>query len=150
MSLSLRGERKGPKERHQRAGRPLDTRLGFMGLFDRGDTRARIEKHLRGTGGDTFLSAPKLNPRWARLRFTLAIVSAARKGERVTPCRWEGSRRSRVYGKEAEVNRSEKQSTFPPSRAANRAVVTLTAVRHHGKLRLDSALAILPTGKMAR
>ena len=84
------------------------------------------------------------------MRFILAIVSAARKGERVTPCRWEGSRRSRVYGKEAEVNRSEKQSTFPPSRVANRAVVTLTAVRLYGKLRLDSALAILPTGKMAR
>ena len=121
-----------------------------MGLFDRGDTRARIEKHLRGTGGDTFLSAPKLNPRWARLRFTLAIVSAARKGERVTPCRWEGSRRSRIYGKEAEVNRSEKQSTFPPNWAANRAAVTLTAVRPYGELRLDSVSAHLPTGKWAR
>ena len=121
-----------------------------MGLSDREDTWARFEKHLGGAGGDTFLSAPKLTPRWARLRFTLAIVSAARKGERVTPCRWEGNRRSRVNGQEAKVNCPKKQSAFPPSWAANRAAVTLTAVRLYGKLRLDSALAILPTGKMAR
>ena len=65
-------------------------------------------------------------------------------GERVTPCRREGSRRSRINGQEAEANRSEKQTTFPPSWTANRAAVTLTAVRLHGKLRLDSALAISP------
>jgi hypothetical protein len=35
-------------------------------------------------------------------------------------------------------------------RAATRAVVILTTVRLHGKLRLDSVSAILPTGKMAR
>ena len=72
------------------------------------------------------------------------MTFSAREGERVTPCRWGGNRRSRVYGKEAEVNRSEKQSTFPPSRATNRAAVTLTTVRLYGKLRLDSALAISP------
>ena len=62
------------------------------------------------------------------------MVFAAREGERVTPCLWEGSRRSRVNGQEAEVNRSEKQSTFPPNWAANRAAVTLTATRLYGKL----------------
>ena len=35
-------------------------------------------------------------------------------------------------------------------RATNRAVVTLTTVRLHGKLRLDSVSAHLPTGKWAR
>ena len=78
------------------------------------------------------------------------MVFAAWEGERVTPYLPEGSRRSRANGQEAEVNRAEKQSTFPPSEAANRAVVTLTTVRLHGKLRLDSALSILPTGKMVR
>ena len=76
--FSFRGERKVPKERHQRAGRPLDTCFSYMGLFDNGDTRARLEKHLRGTGGDAFLSAPKLNPRWARLKVTITTASAAR------------------------------------------------------------------------
>ena len=61
--FSVNSDRKVPKEHRQRAGRPLDTCFSYMGLFDRGDTRARIEKHLRGAGGDTFLSAPKLNPR---------------------------------------------------------------------------------------
>ena len=73
-----------------------------------------------------------------------AMAFAARKGERVTPYLPEGSRRSHAYGQEAEANRSGKQSTFPPSRATNRAAVTLTAARLYGKLRLDSALAISP------
>ena len=47
LHLSVHGDRKVPKERHQRAGRPLDTRLGFMGLFDRGYTRRGIRKALR-------------------------------------------------------------------------------------------------------
>ena len=63
MSLSLRGERKGPKERHQRAGRPLDTRLGFMGLFDRGYTRRRFEKRSAKTSGDAFLTPRQTQPR---------------------------------------------------------------------------------------
>ena len=44
-----------------------------MGLFDGKDTWARIEKYLRGADGDTFLLAPKLNPRWARFVFTLTM-----------------------------------------------------------------------------
>ena len=67
MYFSVNSDRKVPKEHRQRAGRPLDTRLVYMGLSDREDTWARFEKHLRGAGGDTFLSAPKLTPRWARL-----------------------------------------------------------------------------------
>ena len=67
LYFSVNSDRKVPKEHRQRAGRPLDTRLVYMGLSDREDTWARFEKHLRSAGGDTFLSAPKLTPRWARL-----------------------------------------------------------------------------------
>ena len=101
LYFSANSGRKVPKERHQRAGRPLDTRFSFMGLFDRGDTRARLEKHLRGTGGDAFLSAPKLNPRWARLvppekswflprgRGSVLPLSAGRQPP--LPCQWARS-----------------------------------------------------------
>ena len=58
------------------------------------------------------------------------MVFAAREGERVTPYLPEGSRRSRANGQEAEVNRSEKQSTFPPSRAASWQTATEQRVGH--------------------
>ena len=56
--FSFRGERKVPKERHQRAGRPLDTRFSYMGLFDRGYTRRGIRKALRKSLRRRFSHAP--------------------------------------------------------------------------------------------
>ena len=58
MYFSFCVERKVPKERHQRAGRPLDTRLLFMGLFDRGYTRRGIRKALRMNWRRRFSHAP--------------------------------------------------------------------------------------------
>ena len=58
LHLSLPVERKVPKERHQRAKRPLDTRLACMGLFDRGDTRRGIRKALRISWRRRFPHAP--------------------------------------------------------------------------------------------
>ena len=101
LYFSVNSDRKVPKEHRQRAKRPLDTRFSFMGLFDRGDTRARLKKHLRGTGGDAFLSAPKLTPRWARLvslvkpwflprgRGSVLPLSAGRQPP--LPCQWARS-----------------------------------------------------------
>ena len=58
MYFSVNSDRKVPKEHRQRAGRPLDTRFPYMGLFDRGDTRARIETYLRGASEIRFSPRP--------------------------------------------------------------------------------------------
>ena len=58
MYFSLPGERKVPKERHQRARRPLDTCFPYMGLFDRAYTRRGIRKALRQSQRRRFSHAP--------------------------------------------------------------------------------------------
>ena len=58
MHLSVHGDRKVPKERHQRAGRPLDTRFSYMGLFDSGYTRRGIRKALRMSWRRRFSHTP--------------------------------------------------------------------------------------------
>ena len=104
-----------------------------------------FEKRSAKAGGDAFLTPRQTQPKvGAACPSYQTMVFAAREGERVSPCLWEGSRRSRVNGQEAKVNCPKKQSAFPPSWATNRAAVTLTATRLYGKLRLDSALAISP------
>ena len=58
LYFSVSSDRKVPKEHRQRAGRPLDTRLLFMGLFDRGYTRRGIRKALRKSLRRRFSHAP--------------------------------------------------------------------------------------------
>ena len=89
MYFSLYVERKVPKERHQRAKRPLDTRLACMGLFDRGDTRRGIRKALRQSVRRRFSHAPaKLNPKQMRgHRRLLCFLIAAPQGKKQTT-RW--------------------------------------------------------------
>ena len=88
MYFSLPGERKVPKERHQRAGRPLDTCLGFMGLFDRGYTRRGIRKALRKSLRRRFSHAPP-NSTPSRCAAIVAVAASplrrARHAIRQTP-----------------------------------------------------------------
>ena len=58
MYFSVYSDRKVPKERHQRAERPLDTRFSYMGLFDRGYTRRGIRKALRMSWRRRFSHTP--------------------------------------------------------------------------------------------
>ena len=65
--FSVLVDRKVPKERHQRAGRPLDTCFTYMGLFDRGYTRRGIRKASPQKPAETLFSRPaKLNPKQMR------------------------------------------------------------------------------------
>ena len=88
MYFSLPGERKVQKERHQRAERPLDTCLGFMGLFDRGYTRRGIRKALRQSLRRRFSHAPP-NSTQSRCAAIVAVVASsprrARPAIRQTP-----------------------------------------------------------------
>ena len=123
MYFSANSGRKVPKERHQRAGRPLDTCLGFMGLFDRGYTRRGIRKALRKSLRRRFSHAP---PNSTPSRCAAMVAVAASYPRRVRPAI-----------RQTPYLPAEKKGEF-------RAVVTLTTVRLHGKLRLNSALAISP------
>ena len=82
MYFSLPGERKVPKERHQRAKRPLDTRFPYMGLFDRGYTRRGIRKALRQSQRRRFSHAP---PNSTPSRCATIVAVAASPLRRVRP-----------------------------------------------------------------
>ena len=88
MYFSVNSDRKVPKEHRQRAGRPLDTRLGFMGLFDRGYTRRGIRKALRKSLRRRFSHAPP-NSTPSRCAAIVAVAASlprrARSAIRQTP-----------------------------------------------------------------
>ena len=81
MYFSLPGERKVPKERHQRAGRPLDTCYTYMGLFDRGYTRRGIRKALRKSLRRHFSHAPP-NSTPSRCAAIVAVAASLPRRER--------------------------------------------------------------------
>jgi hypothetical protein len=110
-----------------------------------------FEKRSANVCGDAFLTPRQTQPKvGAACPSCKTMAFSAREGERVTPCRWEGSCRSRAYGQEAEVSPAEKQSTFPPSWATNRAVGTLTAVRVIGPWRLFARSTAFAVAKVVR
>ena len=86
--FSAHGGRKVPKERHQRAGRPLDTCFTYMGLFDRGYTRRGIRKALRQSQRRRFSHAPP-NSTPSRCAAIVAVAASlprrARTAIRQTP-----------------------------------------------------------------
>ena len=86
--FSAHGGRKVPKERHQRAGRPLDTCFTYMGLFDRGYTRRGIRKALRQSQRRRFSHAPP-NSTPSRCAAIVAVAASlprrARSAIRQTP-----------------------------------------------------------------
>ena len=88
MYFSVSSDRKVPKEHRQRARRPLDTCLGFMGLFDRGYTRRGIRKALRQSQRRRFSHAPP-NSTPSRCAAIVAVAASlprrARSAIRQTP-----------------------------------------------------------------
>ena len=89
MYFSVHVDRKVPKERHQRAGRPLDTRFSYMGLFDRGYTRRGIRKALRKSLRRHLSHAPP-NSTPSRCAAIVAVAASplrrVRPAIRQTPC----------------------------------------------------------------
>ena len=82
MYFSVNSDRKVPKEHRQRAGRPLDTRFSYMGLFDRGYTRRGIRKALRKSLRRRFSHAP---PNSTPSRCAAIVAVAARLPRRAKP-----------------------------------------------------------------
>ena len=117
MYFSVHVDRKVPKERHQRAERPLDTCLGFMGLFDRGDTRRGIRKALRKRLRRRFSHAPP-NSTPSRCAAIVAVVASL-------------PRRARSAIRQTPYLPAEKKGEF-------RAVGTLPIVRVIGSWRLSA------------
>ena len=115
--FSFRGERKVPKERHQRARRPLDTCFTYMGLFDRGYTRRGIRKALRQSKRRRFSHAP---PNSTPSRCAAIVAVAARL-----------PRRARLAIRQTPYLPAEKKGEL-------RAVGTLPIVRVIGSWRLSA------------
>ena len=113
--FSFRGERKVPKERHQRAGRPLDTCFSYMGLFDRGYARRGIRKALRQSQRRRFSHAPP-NSTPSRCAAIVAVAASL-------------PRRARSAIRQTPYLPAEKKGEF-------RAVGTLPIVRVIGSWRL--------------
>ena len=88
LYFSVNSDRKVPKEHRQRAGRPLDTRFSYMGLFDRGYTRRGIRKALRKRLRRRFSHDPP-NSTPSRCAAIVAVVASpllkARPAIRQTP-----------------------------------------------------------------
>ena len=127
--FSFRGERKVPKERHQRAGRPLDTCLGFMGLFDRGYTQRGIRKALRKSLRRRFSHAP---PNSTPSRCAAIVAVAANL-----------LRKARPAIRQTPYLPAEKKGEF-------RAVGTLPIVRVIGSWRLSARSTAFAIAKVVR
>ena len=130
LHLSVHGDRKVPKERHQRAERPLDARFSYMGLFDRGYTRRGIQKALRKSLRRRFSHAPP-NSTPSRCAAIVAVAASplrrARSAIRQTPSlpaekkgefRADGAPPSvRVFGSWRLYARSDSFAVWRKSRA---------------------------------
>ena len=82
LYFSVYSDRKVPKEHRQRAGRPLDTRFPYMGLFDRGYTRRGIRKALRKSLRRRFSHAP---PNLTQSRCAAMVAVAGSLPRRARP-----------------------------------------------------------------